>query len=376
MISLSGWRPRQPGVSGRALRYMLFLFITMTCCSLNINAQSVPNFPGFIFRWTGGYAGQPTSQNISAPVINTLTPAIDQFGNLANINAPNGSNQLIHNSFGHGFNVGLRFGYMFNPYIGIDLGISYAQSINISAYQQTTLYQPDSAGNGVPSGGYLDNQITTQSKSLVLSPSIIFAFAKPKFKLYPYLRAGVALPVYTQITDNLKMILDGYGASTVTYNAPYFLGDITSVTMQTVAQFTVGFTGAVGVVYRPVNFINFFAELNGQYLNTKGKYTLTTQWSADGNDMLPYRGPYREETIYVKSLGSNSNNAQYNTNYDPNKPKQDISPLFPFSNIGFNIGVQLVLDKKVFKDQDGFDQDRTKKAKKVKKKVEDVKPAQ
>ena len=42
--------------------------------------------------------------------------------------------------------------------------------------------------------------------------------------------------------------------------------------MQTSMLFTAGFTGAVGVVWRPVNFINFFAELNGQYLNMKGKY--------------------------------------------------------------------------------------------------------
>jgi hypothetical protein len=143
----------------------------------------------------------------------------------------------------------------------------------------------------------------------------------------------------------------------------------------------VGFNGAVGVVYRPVNFINFFAEINGQYLNMKGNYTLLTEWTADGNDMLASRGPYREETIYVKSLNSQSNNAAYNPNYNPNQPKQDVSPVFPFSNIGFNIGVQVVLNTKVFKDQDGFDQYRGPKVKKVKKvkkkkKVEEVKPTQ
>ena len=68
---------------------------------------------------------------------------------------------------------------------------------------------------------------------------------------------------------------------------------------------------------------------------------------------------------------------KYNQSYNPNAPKQDISPVFPFSNLGFNVGVQLVLGKKVFKDFDGFDQDRTKKEKtpKVKKKkIEEVKP--
>jgi len=358
------------------VKKFVWLILVLGCANIS-KAQVTPNFPGFTFRWAGGYGWAPTTEYIPAPVINTLTPAIDALGNLANINAPNSSNQVLHNSFGHGFNVGLRFGYMFNPYIGVDLGVMYAQSKTISAYQQTTLYQPDTSGNSVPSGGYLDNTITVKSQSLVLSPSVIFAYSKPKFKFYPYLRIGVALPVFTQITDNLNMVMDGYGATQVTYAAPYFLGDVTTANIQTVMQFTVGFTGAVGVVYRPVNFINFFAEINGQYLNMKGNYTLVNQWNADGYDMLPYRGPYREETIYVKSLNSQSNNAQTNPNYNPNQPKQDVSPVFPFSYIGFNLGVQLVLNKKVFKDEDGFDQDRSKKVKKEKKKkTEEVKPAQ
>ena len=91
---------------------------------------------------------------------------------------------------------------------------------------------------------------------------------------------------------------------------------------------------------------------------------------------LPLRGPYRLEFDYVKSLNAGSNNAQYNSNYNPNAPKQELSPIFPFSNIGFNLGVQLVLNKKVFKDQDGFDQNRIKTVKppnKKKKKTEDTK---
>lgn len=354
----------------------IVLFMLMFGCAAETAAQVAPNFPGFIFRWSGGYAGAPVAQNIPAPVINTLTPDIVAFGNLTNINTPANNNQVVHKSYGQGFNIGLRFGYMFNPYIGVDLGVFYAQSTTISAYQQTVLYQPDSASNPVASGGYLDNHITTISRSVVLSPSVIFAFAKPKFKFYPYLRAGVALPVFTQITHNLNMTLDGVGANNTTYNSPYFLGDITTVTMQTITQFTAGFNGAIGVVYRPANFINFFAELNGQYLNMKGKYTKVTQWDADGYDMLPYRGPYLNQTNYVKSQNSQSNNLQYNPNYDPNKARQDISPVFPFSYIGFNIGVQLVLSKKVFKDQDNFDQDRSKKVKKAKKKADDATPVQ
>ena len=352
------------------MKRILSIALMLTCLVCALRAQTVevpPNFPGVTFRWSGGYAGQPgQTENIPAPVINTLYPAIDGFGALTNLSAAGALPRTIHNSYGQGFNVGVRVGYMFNAYIGIDLGITYAQSTTISAYQQTILYQPDTLNQPAASGGYLDNQITTKSQSLVLTPSIIAAFAKPKFKIYPYVRAGVVLPVYTQITHNLTMNLEGYGATPTSFYAPYFLGNITTATFQTTPAFMAGFTGAVGMVWRPINFVNFFVELNGQYLNIKAKSTTVTEWTEDGYDQLSARGPYRNQFSYVKSLNNSSNNAQYNTGYDATKPKQDISPVFPFSNIGFNVGVQLVLSKKIFKDLDGFDQDRTKKVKVVK----------
>ena len=368
--------------------FFLFIIFIAAQCSVNgqgvVSAPVTPNFPGVTFRWAGGYAWAPGGGgNIPAPVINTLYPAIDVLGPLTNISAAGATPQVIHNSYGQGFNIGFRVGYMFNPYVGVDVGVSYAESTTISAYQQTIFYQPDSANNPVATGGYLNNTITTKSLSIVVSPAITFAYSKPKFKIYPYVRAGLSLPVFTQVSHSLSMALDGANATTTSYNGPYFIGDLTTVTMQTNMLFTVGVTGAVGFVWRPINFVNFFAEINGQYLNQKGRYTLVTQWNADGYDLTSYRGAYRMETNYVKSLSAQSNNAQYNANYDINAPKQDISPTFPFSNIGFNVGVQLVLNKKVFKDQDGFDQDRGKKVKvvkqpkpkKKKKKVEEVKPA-
>jgi len=342
-----------------------------------------PNFPGFTFRWSGGFGWQPgNNENIPAPVINTLSPSVDAltgFGPLTNIPAAGSPSQVLHNSFGHGFNIGFRFGYMFNPYVGVDLGVSYQQSTTISAYQQTIFYQPDTSGNSAPTGGYLDNQYTIKSLSVQLNPAVTFAYSKPKYKFYPYLRVGVVLPVYSQVTHTMNMTLDGVGPTPVSDNAPYFIGDQTTIIMQTNMLFTVGYTGAVGVVWRPVNFINFFAEVNGQYLNQKARLTSVTEWAADGTDLTPYLGGYRLETDYVKSLNAHSNNYYYNNNANVNQAKQDISPTFPYSYIGFNVGVQLVLNTKVFKDQDGFDQDRTKKIKpapkkKKKKKADEVKP--
>ena len=359
---------------------IVFMLTCLLSQSVAQTTEVAPNFPGVTFRWSIGYAGHAGNQTIPAPVINTLYPAIDAFGPLTSISGAGAAGSVIHNSYGQGLNVGVHVGYMFNAYIGVELGIHYTQSTQVSAYQQTILYQPDSSNHPAPSGGYLDNQITTKAQSLTLAPTLVVAFSKPKFKIYPYIRAGVVLPVFTQITHNLTMNLDGYGATPTLVDAPYYLGGITTATYNTRPAFTAGVTGAIGMVWRPINFVNFFVELNGQYLNMKASSTTITEWTEDGYDQLAARGTYRTQFNYVKNLNGNSNNAQYNANYDINKPKQDISPVFPFNNIGFNVGVQLVLSKKVFKDEDGFDQDRSKKVKvvkaKKKKEADDARPAQ
>ena len=334
-------------------------------------ASNLIQAQGFIFRWNIGYAGQPnSSENIPALAINTQTPAIDQWTNLANINDALGTNQTIHSSYGQGINVGLRVGYMFSRYIGIDLGVTYTGSITMTASQTRVLYLPnDTTGVIQPSDGYLICTLTTQSHNLSLSPSVMGAYDKPNFKIFPYARFGVVLPVWTQIDHSTSMNL--VGISTYGLNqAPYFLGSQTNVSMQTNGAFAIGFNGAIGAKWRVNPFTNLVLELNGQYLSLKATSTTITSWVADGTDLTANRGLYRTQFDYVSKLGSSSNNAAYNSNYNPNLPKQELSPTFPFSNIGFNVGVELLLNSKIFKDKDRFEE--TRKRKKAKPKTEDT----
>jgi hypothetical protein len=345
----------------KLLGYVLPMFLAPAFCL----AQ------GFTFGWNGGFGWQPGStQNIPGPYINTINPAVDKFVNLANSSDANGSYKALCNSYGHGFNTGLSIGYMFNAYVGINIGVNYTQSVNISATQLHTLYLPDSTGAYQNTGGYVNCTLATQSRCLSLSPSVTLAYNKPKYKFYPYLRAGLVLPVWTQITHTGNLQLVGYAATASLNEDPYYLGNLTTFTLQTVPNFTMGFNGAVGVVLKANPFLNFFLEINGQYLNMKGNYTQITQWTADGNDLLANRPLYRTLFEYVNKLSSTSNNAAYNSNFNPSAAKQDISPNFPFSNIGFNLGVQLCLTSKIFKDKDAFEENRELKKKKKPKKAD------
>jgi hypothetical protein len=327
------------------VKKVIALIFALGLWHINCRAQ------GFIVKWSGGYAwsGNPKSENISCLNTDFKNPGADAFVNMANSSDADGSYKAIHTSYGQGFNFNFRLGYMINPYIGIDLGVSYLKSASISCSQVHYLYI-DSSGVSIPTGGYMNCAISSTAQNISLSPAIVAAFAKPKMKFYPYLRAGLVLPVWTQIQQTIGIDLLGVTALPALSQAPYFLGQRTDATIQTQGKFALGFCASIGAIYRPLPYFGIFIEVNGEYLNLKASSSTITQWTADGYDLLSTRGPYRTQFNYVGSLSSSSNNAQKNSNYNPNNPKEDISPQFPFSNVGFNIGLQLLLNKELFND--------------------------
>jgi len=287
---------------------------------------------GFTFRLTGGYAWQPGNNgNIPAPLVNTQMPTLDTLVNMAYASDTGGKPKIVHNSYGHGFNVGLKIGYQINPYVSVELGVAYTSSATISANQLYTLYQPDSTGAIKPTTGYINPNFSTQSQSVVLSPSVTLSYAKPKFKFYPYLRAGLALPVFGLITHNTSINLIGISSAGVS-GSPYYLGSQTNTTIETRTAFKPGFSGAIGVVYRVHPFLQLFGEANVQILNLKASKSNYTAWVEDGMDTLKTREISRNTNFHVATL--------------------------PFSNIGFNVGVQLLLNKKIFTDKDFFEETR------------------
>ena len=123
--------------------------------------------------------------------------------------------------------------------------------------------------------------------------------------------------------------------------------------LKTEGTVSLGVNGAIGVAYNPLPYLTIFAEVNGQYLSTRAKSSKVVQWEADGVDKIAARGKYRTEFVFHDKLDNNSNNGDYLIasgdptiiNYNPNKPKDDLRPSGPFSNLGFNVGVSFTLSK-------------------------------
>lgn len=327
---------------------ILLLLACMGCTS--VQAQY------FTLRFAGGYAwpGFLNDESIVGPGINSKTPAEDVLVPLVNSNDRDSSYKLLKGSYGHGMNFTFGCGYMFNNYIGIDLGVGFTQSVTMSVTQTHGMYLPDptSPGGFDSTGAYLNCKISTQAIGVSLMPSIVINGAKPGWKVYPYGRFGLTLPVWGNLKDKISVDLDSAFATSaglLNYvgKAPYFLGKHTDVVLQTQGTVSLGVNAAIGVAYQPLPCLKVFAEINGQYLNTRAKSSQITEWNADGVSKLAARGTYRTQFNYVDQLSNTSNNADYNPNYDPTKPKDDIRPVGPFSNMGFNVGLTVCLSKHI-----------------------------
>ena len=310
----------------------------------------------FSVRIAGGYAwpGFQSSENIAGPTIDPQHPDIDALGPLANIsdtiNGKPATYKLAKGSYGHGMNFTLGLGYTANKYFNFELGISYLKSATISVDQtrQLTLFTGLSY---VYIPAYLNAHITTNAFGISISPAVTIQAPIKHSKFMPYARLGVSLPIFGGLTDHIT--IDQNSGITTLIQAPYFLGKHTEVTLTTQGSISVGFNGAIGVKYNVLPYLSVFAEVNGQYLTTRAKSSKITQWDADGVSQINNRGVYRTQFNYVDQLNGTSNNAQYNNSYSASKPKDDVMPVGPFSNLGLNIGVSLNLGKKTLKKDAG-----------------------
>ncbi|HWB64298.1 MAG TPA: outer membrane beta-barrel protein [Chitinophagales bacterium] len=333
---------------------LLFVLLLTAFSVATLKAQ-------FTIRLATGYAwpGFTNTESVTGPKIDAKTPAEDGLVPMANIvdKVMGGDSiyQPVHGSYGKGVNVTLGLGYMINRYFGFDLGISFLKSASISCNQYKELYleDPVSPTGFDATGSYLNCKISTNVFGISLMPSIVVAAAKPGWKVYPYARLGLSMPVFGKSLQNVDITLDSaFANSPAISKSPYFLGVHTKVTLETQGSASLGFNGALGVSYRPIPLISVFAEVNGQYLTVKAKSSKITQWESDGTDKIPDRGVYRTQFNYVDQLTSSSNNAAYNANYDATKPKEDIRPTAAFSNLGFNVGITFYIGKEKKKKKD------------------------
>ena len=375
----------------------------LALCTILVASQSYAQY--FTLKIGGGYAWagltstntlkgfQPYISDDISQASKVLDPAYANILDMANstnhgyndINNGNkyidtsASKSIVHDSYGRGGNLSIAIGYRINPYISVDMGFNYL----FGASTRSTQVHDDF---GLLGAGTTIKQ-ATWSAGASMMPSVTVYGAKPGWKVVPYVRAGLTLPIAGKTVHEIDV------------NSPNFLGAYlltSSLRVETESQFSLGFNGAIGVQYTPVPLISIWAEINGNSLSVAAKTSTLTKYlvnstrysdnvstSADriaGTGNLPAAlhavsndplTQYSRVIEFVNEVTTSSNTEQFGKvragqtagptgTVNENANHQVARVFAPFTAFGFNVGISINMSKKIF--QDPFGKKAKKKA--------------
>lgn len=260
---------------------------------------------GFSVKAQNFYAELNVGYGIGMP---SSTLGTDTYTDLSG----NGSyTKAIHGTLGGGLNLTLTPGYMFNKYIGVELGLNYFMGsktlVSSSTFSNANVY----------------DKTTASSNQFRLLPSVIFSTGGEK--LYGFARAGLVIPV----AGSTKGVRE---AST---------GLITTdVNTTTAGNVTVGFRGSVGIGYNITDLIGISLEVSHTSLTIKPKSRVIDSYSVSGQDVTSVMSTYDKEIKYVDELNTSSNNSSYNPDYSTSSAQETIGQKTNFSQVGIALGVR------------------------------------
>ena len=225
-------------------------------------------------------------------------------------------------SYGKGFNFNGALGYMFNEYVGIDLGFNYlfgGKTVTESYSKHTEILQ---SSNNVFEN---TNKTSNYSRMFRVIPSLIVT---PNFdKINPYIKIGAVIGFGSFYAEsNRESLKNGSHQSTSSYISKSNGG------------VAFGFNSALGVTYDFSERMSLFGEVNYIGMTYAPHKSIRTKWEVDGVDQLPNLPTNQKETEYVDELTQvqNSNN--------PDEPTQQLFFSQPFNSLGFNVGVKFSLN--------------------------------
>lgn len=216
-------------------------------------------------------------------------------------------------SFGKGLQAGAIFGYMFNPNIGAELGISYLFGGKIESKDEDH-YQGESS--------MYEN--TRSAKMLRFTPALKMTVGNGDIK--PYMRSGLVIGTAGKIKSVGKDTFTGE-----------FNNGVTEREMELTGGISLGFAGALGADFMLSDKIGLFTELGVITQSWAPKKGEVTRYTVDGVDRMNDLKTREKEFEFVES---------YTVNYptvDENSPTQTLKMYQPFSSFSLNAGVRIAL---------------------------------
>jgi len=299
--------------------------LSLLCCTLLIIliASTKSNAQEFYVRGGMGWVTESGKTEFNNADPNGLT-GITQSTDITVGADGTARVKSLSGTLGGGFKGNVTLGYMFNPYVGAEVGFNY--------------FDGDKRTIGKLTSPQMQSQETAYLRGLDIMPAL---YLTPAFaKLNPYARIGLLIPAAGKL--HIETIANASNAA----------GPGTDVHVEAETEveskFSVGFAGALGVTYPIGKKLHIFGEIEFKNLSIKSKsaeikkYETTAVNGATGVS-FPVPGqqladlPVNEKKFEFED--------SYTENDDPNAPRKIPTQYVNVGGIGINFGLRYSFGK-------------------------------
>jgi hypothetical protein len=216
--------------------------------------------------------------------------------------------EVINGSYGKGLNVGLKFGYMFNTNLGLELQGDYHLSAK---------YEGESKSNQNYSWNTFSsvNNRSTYATMIRLTPTLVFEVPGKLFT--PYARIGVVL---------------GMGKITGEETYSNSDGETGELAYEMNGGLAVGSSAEIGLKFGLTEKLSFTTGIKAIGMNYAPKRGEITKYTENGVDILSDLTTSEREVEFVDEYSGSSASS------NPDEPGKDLKTFSPFSSIGLSVG--------------------------------------
>ncbi|MGC1631727.1 MAG: outer membrane beta-barrel protein [Gelidibacter sp.] len=300
------------------------IFTSMSYFTQAQDNMSFDKSQKFYFRVSAGYSFESGKTEFNNADPNGLTGIMQSTDVTVNADGSSVNVKSLNGTVGAGLKANLTFGYMFNPHIGVELGASY--------------FHGDKTMIGRLRSPQAISEENTYLRGVDVAPGI---FLTPNFKmLNPYARIGLIVPVAGKLTiETMARKPNGGGAGTDL---------VVEGKSEVKAQFSVGYFGALGVIYPITDNLSIFGEAEIKNLSIKSKSAKIIEYSTtaitNGQSQLIPGQQLADLPVYEKEFEfTDEYNQSTTTPPNQNEARKIPTQLVNASGIGINVGVRFTL---------------------------------
>ncbi len=282
------------------------------------------NDSNFYIRVSTGYSFESGKTEFNNADPNGLTGIMQSTDITVNADGSNVNVKSLNGTVGAGLKVNVTGGYMFNPFIGAEMGISY--------------FHGDKTMIGRLRSPQVTSEENTYLRGFDVAPGLILT---PNFKkVNPYARMGLIVPIAGDLTiETMARQKDGGGQGT---------DILVEAKSEVKSKFSVGYFGAIGLNYPVSNNLSIFGEVEIKNLSIKSKSAEITEYTTtaitDGQSQLVPGQQLEDLPVYEKQFEF-SDDFNQSTTTQPNQdaPRQIPTQFVNASGIGVNVGIRFTL---------------------------------